>query len=150
VESRWLEGADVVRALPEFLRVREARLRAKGRPLDGMPISLIDAVVPRLAAAGSCAFADLRIDGRMVARDLYLLDPPVALLWLRALDIGWRRVPCGHLLLRSTAQELAADGYDVLDLGTGDEPYKFVFGAQRRALLRASLAAAPCEGRTRP
>jgi CelD/BcsL family acetyltransferase involved in cellulose biosynthesis len=139
VEFGQIEGEEVVAALPDFLRVRAARLREKGYPSDRPPIPLLEAAVPRLARAGKCAFAEMRIDGRMVARDLYLLDHGTGFMWLRALDGEWLRFPCGHLLLRATAERLAAEGYESLDLGRGAEPYKFFFGAAHRTLLDASL-----------
>lgn len=138
LEFRWIEGDEVVPALPEFVRVREGRLRLKRYPLDPLQVELLNAVVPPLAAAGRCAFAELRLDGAMVARDLYLLDGRVGLMWLRALDVAWMRYACGHLLLRWSAESLAAKGFEALDLGCGGEPYKFVFGAEPRMLLRAS------------
>jgi CelD/BcsL family acetyltransferase involved in cellulose biosynthesis len=138
VELRWTTGVRLASRLPAFLRMREARLRDKGHPLDLPPVALIEQVVPELAGRGRCALAELAVDGRAVAQDLYLLDRPVALLWLRALDGAWRRFHCGHLLLRAAADSLAADRYDVLDLGWGAERYKFFFGAEPRRLLRAS------------
>jgi CelD/BcsL family acetyltransferase involved in cellulose biosynthesis len=138
VDFAWLRGAEAVDALPEFLSVRAARLRAKGYPQDRPPVPLIEAAVPLLAHAGKCAFAELCIDGRMAARDLYVLDRGTGMMWLRALDEEWRRFPCGHLLLRATAEHLASEGYHALDLGRGDEPYKFFFGAVPRTLLCAS------------
>ena len=139
VEFRRGDKEEVLAGLADFVAMRAARLRATGRS-DGLPPEpfLVD-VVRRLAGTGSCAFMELLVDGRPAARDLYLLERPVATMWLRALDPSWRRYPCGHLLLRASAEAFAADGFDVLDLGTGDEPYKYVFGAERRVLLRACL-----------
>jgi CelD/BcsL family acetyltransferase involved in cellulose biosynthesis len=144
-EVGWIEGADAVAALPDFVRRRERRLRARRRPLDLPPIPLLESVVRRLAPAGGCALIELRVDGEPAATDLYLLDRPVAMAWLRALDARWLRFSCGHLLLRATAERLAADGYEVLDLGRGDEPYKGRHGASARTLLRATRNARPTQ-----
>jgi CelD/BcsL family acetyltransferase involved in cellulose biosynthesis len=138
VEFRRIVGTQMCEEIPEFLALRAARLQLKGHPLDHPPVPLIEAVIPRLAPGGASAFMEMRIDNETVARDLYLLDPPVAMLWLRALNVDWQRSPCGHLLLRRSAETLASDGYTILDLGRGDEPYKFVFGAKPRILSRAS------------
>jgi CelD/BcsL family acetyltransferase involved in cellulose biosynthesis len=138
VELRWLAGSEAVAALPDFVRRREARLEAKGRPLDLPPIPLLEAAVAKLAPAGRCAFVELSVDGAPAASDLYLLDWPIAMAWLRALDARWRRFSCGHLLMRATAEGLRQDGYEALDLGRGDEPYKFLFGAGERRLLRVT------------
>jgi CelD/BcsL family acetyltransferase involved in cellulose biosynthesis len=139
VHVRRLDGEAMVDALPRFAALRAARLRATGRAPDQPPRAFFEAVAQELAPAGACALMEMVVDGDAVASDLYLLDRPVALMWLRALDPGFRRFPCGHLLLRESAEALAADGYESLDLGRGDEPYKYVFGAEPRTLLRARL-----------
>lgn len=139
VEVRWRTGAGVTAGLEQFLRVRSERLRATGRPQDLPPVEMIEAVVPELARDGRCALVELLLDGQMAAADLYLLDRPVALMWLRALAVEWRPYPCGHLLLRETARQLRAAGYTDLDLGCGGEPYKSVFGGSRRMLLQGVI-----------
>jgi CelD/BcsL family acetyltransferase involved in cellulose biosynthesis len=85
---------------------------------------------------------EMVVDETVVARDLYLVDGSVAMLWLRALDMRWLRHSCGNLLLRASVERLAACGYETLDLGRGDESYKCCFGAERRVLLRARLLGA--------
>lgn len=134
----WVRGADAVAALPEFISCREARLKAKGRPLDLPPLPLLEDVVGRLAPSGRCGLVELRIDGELAAADLYLLDPPVGMMWLRALEQKWQKHLSGHLLLHATVKMLGREGYEVLDLGRGEEPYKFEFGAEARLLLRAT------------
>jgi CelD/BcsL family acetyltransferase involved in cellulose biosynthesis len=140
VSFEWIEGARMLDELATFGRLREARRLATGRLPDLPPVPFYEDVVRRLYSSGRCAFMDMGVDDVSVARDLYLLDPPVALMWLRALDPEWQQFPCGHLLLRETAESLAADSYEVLDLGRGAEPYKFVFGADERELLSARVA----------
>jgi CelD/BcsL family acetyltransferase involved in cellulose biosynthesis len=83
---------------------------------------------------------EMLVDGGVAACDLYLLDGSVAMLWLRALSMSWLGYSCGHLLLQTSADQLAAEGYEALDLGRGAEPYKFRSGAHARVLLRASTA----------
>lgn len=139
VEFGRIEGNDVMCELPKFARLREARRRATGRPRDQPPHAFIEDAVRRLAPSGRCVLSRMMINDRPAAMDLYLVDAGVAMMWLRALDPSWRRFPCGHLLLRETAECFAADGYRALDLGRGDEPYKFVFGGDRRVLLAARM-----------
>ena len=141
VEIRKLERARVLEAFAAFVLLRDARLRALNRDLADPPAAFLDAVVSRLAPLGRCAFMDLAVDGHVVARDLYLLDGTVAMLWLRALDMRWLHASCGHLLLRESARLLAAEGFDALDLGRGAEPYKLSFGARHRALGRIRVGA---------
>jgi len=138
VEISLERGASTVAALPAFISCREARLKAKGRPLDLPPLPLLEDVVGRLAPSGRCALVELRIDGELAAADLYLLDPPVGMMWLRALERKWQKHLSGHLLLYATVKLLGKEGYEVLDLGRGEEPYKFEFGAEARLLLRAT------------
>lgn len=137
VDVRLVAGSSLLDGFAEFVRVRDARLRAKGRNLHDPPAELLEAVVRRLAPLGRCAFMELSVDGTVVARDLYLLDGSIAMLWLRALDMGWLRYSCGHLLLRASAKRLAAEGFHTIDFGRGAEPYKFACGARERVLLTA-------------
>jgi CelD/BcsL family acetyltransferase involved in cellulose biosynthesis len=141
VEFRMIDGPRMLDELVPFGRLREARRLATGRERDLPPTRFFEAVVRRLCHSGACAFFEMVVDGAPVARDLYLLDPPVAMMWLRALDPVWQQAPCGHLLLRETAGILAAAGYETLDLGRGAETYKFFFGTRERRLLSACAAA---------
>jgi CelD/BcsL family acetyltransferase involved in cellulose biosynthesis len=145
VEFRAIEGLPVRAALPGFDRLRELRRVATGRPPERPPVILVDEAVKRLASEGAIVFMDMLIDGMPVARDLYLVDSPIALMWLRGLDPAWQSFPCGHLLLCWTARHLRGEGYEVLDMGRGDEPYKFIFGASQRVLLRGTLSADGCD-----
>ena len=140
VEFHFRQGAATIAILPEFMLQRDARLRALRRNLSLSPPALTEAAIRALAPMGRCAIAEMNIDGMAVARDLYLLDDTVAMLWLRALDMGWLRHSCGHLLLRDSAEHLTETGYKTLDLGRGNEPYKFSLGAQERLLLNAGIS----------
>jgi CelD/BcsL family acetyltransferase involved in cellulose biosynthesis len=142
VEFHLRAEAEMVAVLREFIAMRETRLRALGRTLGDPPLPLLEAVVRRLASHRRCVFMEMVIDETVVARDLYLVDGSVAMLWLRALDMRWLCHSCGHLLLCAGIERLAASGYETLDLGRGDEPYKSYFGAERRVLLRARLLGA--------
>jgi CelD/BcsL family acetyltransferase involved in cellulose biosynthesis len=142
VEVRFVTGPVMLEDFVEFVRVRDIRLRAKGHNLRDPPPELLEATVQRLAPLERCAFMELHIGGVVVARDLYLLGGSVAMLWLRALDMGWLRYSCGHLLLRASAERLALEGFDTIDFGRGAEQYKFAFGAQERVLLTARVPAA--------
>jgi CelD/BcsL family acetyltransferase involved in cellulose biosynthesis len=139
IEFQRIQGSAMLRELPEFFTLREARLRAKGRSLHSPPFAFVESIIHELAPAGACFFMDMLVDGRPAARDLYLAKPPVAMMWLRGLDPKWQLFPCGHLLLCASAEAFSVDGYHILDLGRGDEPYKYLFGAKRRMLLQAHL-----------
>lgn len=140
VEFGRRDDVALIEALGHFQRQRDARLRRLGRNLALPPAEFLDAAVHGLAPHGHCAFMEMCVDGAVVARDLYLLDGEVAMLWLRALDMDWLAHSCGHLLLRAAVRQFATEGYQELDLGRGGEPYKFSFGARVRRLRNASLS----------
>lgn len=137
VDFQVIDGPRMLEELTLFGHLREARRLATAREPDLPPVPFFEAVVQRFCRSGACAFFEMVVDGVPVARDLYLLDSPVAMMWLRALDPAWQQTPCGHLLLRKTAELLTAAGYETLDLGRGAETYKFFFGARERRLLTA-------------
>ncbi|MGN6254377.1 MAG: GNAT family N-acetyltransferase [Solirubrobacterales bacterium] len=141
VEFQMVDGPRMLDELALFGQLREARRLATSREPDLPPVPFFETVVRKLCRSEACAFFEMVVDGVPVARDLYLLDSPVAMMWLRALDPAWQQAPCGHLLLRETAEILAAAGYQALDLGRGAETYKFFFGARERRLLSAHTAA---------
>lgn len=140
VELCRVEGESLSRELPAFLRLRAARRAVKGHD-DLPPTAFLTQAASELASSGRCILMELRVNGHPAAADLYLIEHPVALMWLRGLDPRWQRFSCGHLLLRASAEAFAQEGFETLDLGRGDEPYKAYFGAQRRVLLRASAGA---------
>jgi CelD/BcsL family acetyltransferase involved in cellulose biosynthesis len=135
---RHVDGEDVLGRLPQFIELRAVRLHATGRP-ELPPHDFLECAVHGLAPRGQCAVMELLVDGHLAASDLYLLDQTVAMSWARALNPRWRRFPCGHLLLLAAADRFASAGFEVLDFGRGDEPYKFLFGADRRVLLSGRL-----------
>jgi CelD/BcsL family acetyltransferase involved in cellulose biosynthesis len=143
VDFRVIDGSRMVEELALFGSLREARRLVTARQPDLPPAPFFEAVVRRLCRSGACAFFEMSVDGVPVARDLYLLDSSVAMMWLRALDPAWQQIPCGHLLLRRTAELLAEAGYETLDLGRGAETYKFFFRARERRLLTARSSAKP-------
>jgi CelD/BcsL family acetyltransferase involved in cellulose biosynthesis len=143
VDFQVIDGPRMIEELTLFGDLREARRLATSREPDLPPAPFFEAVVHRLWRSGACAFFEMIVDGVPVARDLYLLDSGVAMMWLRALDPAWQRAPCGHLLLRRTAELLAGAGYETLDLGRGAETYKFFFSARERRLLTVRSSAKP-------
>jgi CelD/BcsL family acetyltransferase involved in cellulose biosynthesis len=140
VELRRLEGDPLRDQLATFLRLRAARRAVKGHQ-DLPPTAFLTHAVNELAPDGRCILMELRVNGDPVASDLYLIEQSVALMWLRGLDPSWQRFSCGHLLLRASAEAFERKGFDTLDLGRGDEPYKAYFGAQKRVLLHGSAGA---------
>lgn len=137
VEFRRITGVDVVSRFPEFMRLRETRLRSVGRTIDRLRDRSIQAMLTALANRGNVQILQMVVNASVAAADLYLVEQPVAMLRLRALDPTMSRFECGHLLLRAAIDTFAGEGYETLDLGRGAEAYKFLFGAHERVLLRA-------------
>jgi CelD/BcsL family acetyltransferase involved in cellulose biosynthesis len=138
VAFAFTSGVAMVAEVEAFIDLRERRLRALSRTLDDPPLNFLRATLHALAESGRCAFMQLLVDDEVVARDLYLLDQNVAMLWLRALDMNWLRPPCGHLLLEESIRWLCSEGFTTLDFGRGGERYKLEWGARPRQLLSAT------------
>lgn len=146
VAVRWQREEEAAGALGDLLALRSARFVASGRGHELPAIEhgpsfepFLCAVAHRLAPTGRCAVASLVVDGRAVARDLYLLADRVAMLFLRGMHPDWMAYAPGHLLLRESARDLCDLGFRTLDLGRGDEPYKSVIGARPRSLGRLTV-----------
>ncbi len=140
VELCRLEGDPLRKQLTTFLTLRAARRAVRGHQ-DLPPTAFLTHAVKELAPDGRCILMELRVNGDTVASDLYLIEESVALMWLRGLNPSWERFSCGHLLLRASADAFEREGFDTLDMGRGDEPYKAYFGAQKRVLLHATAGA---------
>lgn len=141
VRVEQLSADATAAAIEEFVALRRARLAARGWPLDRPPEDFLLRAVERLAPSERCALMELRIDGHLAASDLYQLAPPTAMLWLRVFDGDWSAMSPGSLLVRAAGELLRAAGYTTLDLGRGDESYKFDLGARPRMLLSARAPA---------
>jgi CelD/BcsL family acetyltransferase involved in cellulose biosynthesis len=155
VTFRCTSGDGMLDEMEAFISMRETRLRQLSRTLDDPPLDFLREAVRRLAPTGRCAFLELLVDDYTVARDLHLLDRGVAMLWLRALDMGWLRPPCGLLLLGESMRWLHSEGFTTLDFGRGNEPYKFEWGGQPRQLLSVTASdnrtpATPQSNRRKP
>lgn len=137
VRVEKLSPDSTVAAMERFVVRRRARLTSRGWPLDQPPEDFLLRAVEQLAPSGRCALFELHVGDHVVASDLYQLARPVAMLWLRAFDSKWASVSPGNLLVRAVGDLLYADGYTTLDLGRGDERYKFDLGARPRMLLSA-------------
>jgi CelD/BcsL family acetyltransferase involved in cellulose biosynthesis len=148
VRFEWTRGGGVAAALGDLLRLRAERFSAVGRTSELPPIErepgferFLTRMADELGATSRAAVATLLIDGAAAARDLYLLDGGVAMLFMRGLSPAWQRSSGGHLLLRWCIEELTREGFATLDLGRGDETYKYMFGATPRRLVRVTAPA---------
>lgn len=144
VTFRWQRPDPAGSLLADLLRLRSARFRQTGAVSELPEIEsepgfrfFLQSVSTELGAQDRCGIATLCLDGIPVARDLYIADQRTAMLFLRGMNPQWHRYSCGHLLLKSTVTRLAKEGCTTLDLGRGDEAYKYRFGANSRRLVTA-------------
>jgi CelD/BcsL family acetyltransferase involved in cellulose biosynthesis len=83
---------------------------------------------------------ELWLDGELVAQDLYVRQRAHLLQYMRWFHTGYARYTPGHLLVRHSLQAGWA-GVAQLDLGCGDEPWKYQFGATDTMLQWIALTA---------
>ena len=76
----------------------------------------------------------LLLEGEPVAQALYFRTARSDLLYMSTYDPAMARYSPSHLLLAEAAQCAIANGVGVIELGRGDEPYKFALGAEPRHL----------------
>jgi CelD/BcsL family acetyltransferase involved in cellulose biosynthesis len=127
--------------LPVFARARRASWASRGRLAElptmdrrpSFPEFLADAG-RGLAAERRCLLARLDLDGESLAQALFFRLPGADLLYMSTYQPEVARYGPSHLLLAEAARMAVAEGVRVVELGRGDEPYKFVLGAQPRYL----------------
>ncbi|MDQ3762488.1 MAG: GNAT family N-acetyltransferase [Actinomycetota bacterium] len=148
--QRLADPASLAAALPAFARTRLASWTARGR-LAELPVmdrhpgfpEFLTYTGSSLAAQGQCLLARLNLDGEPLAQALFFRFPGADLLYMSTYQLSAARYSPSHLLLAESAQRAVADGVRVLELGRGDEPYKFVLGAQARYLRNVVLPPVP-------
>lgn len=144
---RVTDPVSLAAALPVFARTRVASWASRGR-LAELPAMDRHPRFPEflaeagrgLAAEGRCLLARLDLDGESLAQALFFRSPGADLLYLSTYQPTVARYGPSHLLLAEAGRMAAAEGVCVVELGRGDEPYKFVLGAQPRYLRDVILA----------
>lgn len=148
--QRLADQASLAAILPAFARTRLAAWAARGRLSElpvmdrhpGFPEFLADAA-SSLAAQGRCLLARLNFDGEPLAQALFFRSPGADLLYMSTYQPTVARYGVSHLLLAEACQMAVADGVRILELGRGDEPYKFALGARTRYLRNVVLPPVP-------
>lgn len=131
----------LARALPPFVKARLAAWRHRCR-LDELPTmdrhinfpDFLADVGRRLGSSGQCYLAVLRLDGEPIAQSLLFRTPDADLLYMSTYQPEMGRYGPSHLLLSEIASAAVTDGRRIIELGRGDEPYKFDLGAEQRHL----------------
>ncbi|MGH3685775.1 MAG: GNAT family N-acetyltransferase [Pseudonocardiaceae bacterium] len=145
--QRLADPASIAANVADFVRCRLASWAARGRlgELPAMdrhprfPEFLTD-VGRGLAVGGHCLFAGLNLDGEPLAQALFFRSPGADLLYMSTYRPTAARYSPSHLLLAEAAGMAVAGGVRVIELGRGDEPYKFALGAHTRYLRNVVLA----------
>lgn len=133
--------AQLSASLPLFVAARLAAWSHRGR-LDELPAmdrhvrfsDFITEVATGLSSRGLCYLAVLSLDGNAVAQSLLFRTPGADLLYMSTYRPDMARYGPSHLLLAEVAAAAFTEGVRVIELGRGDEPYKFDLGAQQRYL----------------
>lgn len=148
--QRLADQASLAAVLPAFARTRLASWAVRGR-LAELPVmdrhpgfpEFLAGVGSSLAAQGQCLLARLNLDGDPLAQALFFRFPGADLLYMSTYQPTAARYSPSQLLLAEATQMAVADGVRVLELGRGDEPYKFTLGARTRYLLNVVLPPVP-------
>lgn len=137
---------DLVAAVREFWALREASWRARGRYgelAEHVRGQYMREFLAELAARGSgsglVAIARLMVGDQTVASALLLRANGRAWYSMCTFAPAFARYGPGRLLLAECVRAAIADGFTVLELGRGVEPYKFALGATRYELANIRL-----------
>lgn len=139
--DRVINPRQLTDVLPLFVQQRLQAWDRRGR-LDQLPVmdchpSLADFLVDvatRLSARGLCFLARLLLDDSPIAQALYFRAPSADLLYMSTYSDQLTRYSPSHLLLAASAATAVSEDVRVIELGRGDEPYKFDHGAELRHL----------------
>jgi CelD/BcsL family acetyltransferase involved in cellulose biosynthesis len=96
-------------------------------------------VTSNLAAGERCYLTRLLFEERPIAQALYFRTEGADLLYMSTYDERFAEYSPSHLLLAATAEAAVRGGTRVIEMGRGDEPYKFAHGATRRFLQDVAL-----------
>ncbi len=139
--QRLTDPVSLNTALPTFARSRLAAWQQRGRVAElpvmdrhpHFPDFLADAGSD-LAAEGRSFLMRLHLDGKPLAQALYFRSPGTDLLYMSTYQQVMGRYSPSHLLLGEAARAAVATRVGTLELGRGDEQYKFALGAEHRYL----------------
>jgi CelD/BcsL family acetyltransferase involved in cellulose biosynthesis len=139
--QRLTESHLLAEALPNFARSRLGAWKRRGRlaelpAMDRHPHfpEFLGEAGSRLAAGGRCVLLRLLLDDEPLAQALFFRASGADLLYMSTYDPAMTPYSPSHLLIAEAARLAVDDGVRILELGRGDERYKFVLGAEPRHL----------------
>ncbi|MGH3627322.1 MAG: GNAT family N-acetyltransferase [Sciscionella sp.] len=127
--------------VPRFVADRLNQWRQRGR-LHELPAAdrhprfgeFLATAAAALASRGQCFLNRLLLDGRPLARGLYFRTGRTDLLYMSTYVLDYAKYSPSHLLLLDSAEIAMREGITTIELGRGDEQYKFDLGAESRYL----------------
>jgi CelD/BcsL family acetyltransferase involved in cellulose biosynthesis len=144
--QRIADPASLAVALPDFARSRLAAWDRRGRlaelpSMDRHPRfpEFLGEAGARLGAGGRCMLLRLLVDRTPIAQSLFFRSADADLLYMSTYEPSLARYSPSHLLLAEAARLALDDGVRTIELGRGDERYKFDLGAQPRRLRDVDL-----------
>lgn len=131
---RDVDGVRTV--LPEIVRVRQSRDLDKARDSDHADPAargFWNELLPLLAGRGELEVTTVRLDGRLAAYAVVLLDPPAYRLWDTRIEPEFRVYAPGHLLRDALLEQLCVESrWSEFDTMRGTEAYKSTIADELR------------------
>ncbi|ETA03179.1 hypothetical protein CcI156_20315 [Frankia sp. CcI156] len=139
--TRITEPVQLHDAIPDFVAARLAAWRTRGR-FDELPVmdrhprfpEFLATAASGLARTGRCLLAQLLYLDRPIAQALYFRLGSADLLYMSTFDPEFAGYCPSHQLLAEAAAAAIQEGVSLIEMGRGDEPYKFDLGASPRHL----------------
>jgi CelD/BcsL family acetyltransferase involved in cellulose biosynthesis len=118
------------RVLHQLLGWKSAQYHRNGLP-DAFARAWLVTLLERIQASQDAGFAGvlstLTIDGRVVAAHMGMRSATVLHWWYPAYDVSIAKFSPGLILLLEICRNAARHGISTIELGAGNEPYKFLF-----------------------
>lgn len=124
---------DVLYRLRQLDRLHRCRWQVAGEPgvtADRRVYELLREAIPPLIAGGHARLYMLRVGSACVGAHLVLLTDKADLSYMTAYDPECRRISPGTILLGYAIERARERGSEAFHFLRGDEPYKFLWGAQ--------------------
>jgi len=140
------KGSDLDASIDLLWRMREESWMRRGTYNTLAPWARGRAIREFLHDLAGCgardtipAVAALRVGSGIAAMALLLVMHDRAWYYMCTYDLDYSRYGPGRLLLAECTREAISRGFTTLDLGRGDESYKFTLGASRKVLKNVTV-----------
>jgi CelD/BcsL family acetyltransferase involved in cellulose biosynthesis len=149
----WLRNGDIQDGLTDLFRLHRERWRRKGQPgvLENPAVRKFHRAVAALFdARGELRLVRMRVGDRVAAVYYGFQAFRQAWFYIAAFDPSIATANPGTVLLSEILRAAISDGVEAFDFLSGQEPYKYEWGAidrphfARTLAPRAQAGAAPC------